>query len=153
VRVGRADDVRLRQVVGFADQRFGLAPLFRRPLGENVRHRPRFRKLFLESFAVAVGQRGRVMFRSQPRPIWLVCGRKKNLGLDDLEAFKETLLLGRDLRLTVDLNPRLHKKLVHYYTWMTLISECKKRCNITAIAPRFSIGVMGRGALLLGATG
>jgi len=55
------------EVVGFPDQRLALAPLFRRPLGENARHRPRLRKLFLEGFAVAAGQRGRVMFRSHPR--------------------------------------------------------------------------------------
>ena len=48
------------EVVGFPDQCLALAPLFRRPLGENARHRPRLRKLFLESFAVAAGQRGRV---------------------------------------------------------------------------------------------
>jgi hypothetical protein len=52
------------EVVGFPDQRLALAPLFRRPLSKDVRHRPRLRKLFLESFAVAAGQRGRVQFRS-----------------------------------------------------------------------------------------
>jgi hypothetical protein len=43
--------------VGLADQRLALAPLFRRALGENVRHRPRLRKLFRERLAVAAGQR------------------------------------------------------------------------------------------------
>jgi len=52
------------EVVSFADQRLALAPLFRRPLSEDACHRPRLRKLFLEGFAVAAGQRGRVMFRS-----------------------------------------------------------------------------------------
>jgi len=47
------------EVVGFPDQRFAWATLFRRPLSENARHRPRLRKLFLEGFAVAAGQQGR----------------------------------------------------------------------------------------------
>jgi hypothetical protein len=44
------------------------APLFLGALGKDVRHCPRLRKLFLEGFAVAAGQRGRVMFGSHPAP-------------------------------------------------------------------------------------
>lgn len=49
-----------REVVGFPDQCPALAPLFRRPLGEDACHRSRLGKLFREGFAVTAGERGRV---------------------------------------------------------------------------------------------
>ena len=52
------------EVVGFPDQRLALAPLFRRPLGENARHGPALGEFLRQRLAVAAGQRGGVMFRS-----------------------------------------------------------------------------------------
>jgi hypothetical protein len=53
-----------REVVGFPDQCLALTPFFLGALGENPRHGPRLGKLFLESFAVAAGQRHVVKLRS-----------------------------------------------------------------------------------------
>jgi hypothetical protein len=52
------------EVVRFPDQRLALAAVFSRPLGENVRHGPRLRKLFLEEFAVAAGDGRWMVLRS-----------------------------------------------------------------------------------------
>jgi hypothetical protein len=51
------------EVVRFPDQCFALAPLFCRPLSENLRHGSRFGKLLCQRLAVAAGQRGRMVFR------------------------------------------------------------------------------------------
>lgn len=53
--------------------------------------------------------------------------KRNELSPGHYDGFEETLLPGRDMRLTVNLDPLVHrKKLAHYHTWMyeTKIRMC-----------------------------